>query len=105
MDPPSIYTQARLLGAANDVAGLTLLMSTTTSSDRQFVADMALIGASETRSKDAGQWALRHGANELWAIQQTPNLWRRVGNDANRGLRMLGGPGEVKKGAFAGAGK
>jgi hypothetical protein len=100
----TIYAQARLLGASNDVAQLTALMSSlpTTSPDRQYVADLALIGASDTRSKEAGQWAVKNGATELWGIQQSESLWRKVGNDQNRGLRMLGGPGEVKKGTFAG---
>lgn len=99
----SVFTQARELATKNDVVGLDALFAACLPTDRQALADMALIGATQsTPCKEAGKWAIKHGATELWGIQQPEPLWRKVGNDTNRGLRMLGGPGEVSKGTFAG---
>ena len=97
---PTVFSQAKSLASLNDLSALDALWSTVCASDRQHVADVALIGASEAKAKEACQWALKHGACELWGIQQEADTWKRVGKDSNRSLRMLGGPGEVSKGTF-----
>ena len=86
------------LAASGDLEGLKALY-TSTSSYKQFVLDMALIGAATTKCRATKEWAWLNGASILWDIQQNQtNVYRH--NDTNNKLKMLGGPGEISKGFF-----
>jgi len=98
------------MAASNDVAGLQALFDSKNygsnwTINKQFCADMALMGATSSEDsiqKLAAAWALKNGACELWGIQQKPSIWAdaKPGQDKNKKLCMLGGAGEVSKGTF-----
>lgn len=65
---------------------------------------MAVIGALDAtpKQKEAGEWALLHGACLLWTFVQPKTIYE-IDPDAaiyNKPISMLKGPGEVPKGTF-----
>jgi len=71
--------------------------------NKQFLLDLVLMGAVEGKQTAISEWALAHGATLLFGFTQKPVL-SYAGKDKNTRLKMLGGPGEVTKGAFTGLG-
>ncbi len=71
--------------------------------NKQWFVDMAIMGSCETKNIEAYNWAWKNGANIILTITNLDVEKYERQKDTNNRLKMLGGPGEVKKGTFGGA--
>lgn len=70
-------------------------------SNKQFILDMGLMGASKAKQNEMKLWCWMNGASLLWSIQQAPKLFVKESKDTNNQLKRLNGPGEIARGTFA----